>query len=71
MFSGSHVVFCLEGRSWRKDMYEPYKKNRKVVLDKKSANEREEDVIWWEAFDDFCTYVKENTNCSKFQNFIF
>tara|TARA_B100001094_G_C18113867_1_gene762784 strand:- start:698 stop:1498 length:801 start_codon:yes stop_codon:yes gene_type:complete len=45
-------------------MYEPYKKNRKVVLDKKSVNEREEDVIWWEAFDDFCTYVKENTNCS-------
>ena len=24
-FNGSHVVFCLEGRSWRKDFYEPYK----------------------------------------------
>jgi hypothetical protein len=22
-FDGSHVVFCLEGRSWRKDFYEP------------------------------------------------
>ena len=64
MFSGSHVVFCLEGRSWRKDFYEPYKKNRAVAIDKKSVNEKEEDVIWWEAFDDFCTYVKENTNCS-------
>ena len=64
MFSGSHVVFCLEGRSWRKDVYEPYKKNRAVVLDKRTTNEKEEDVIWWEAFDDFCTYVKENTNCS-------
>ena len=21
-----HVIFCLEGRSWRKDYYEPYKK---------------------------------------------
>ena len=20
-FDGSHVVFCLEGRSWRKDFY--------------------------------------------------
>ena len=19
-----HVIFCLEGRSWRKDFYEPY-----------------------------------------------
>jgi hypothetical protein len=27
-FGGSHVVFCLEGRSWRKDYYEPYKRNR-------------------------------------------
>ena len=26
-----HVVFCLEGRSWRKDYYEPYKKHRAVA----------------------------------------
>ena len=24
-FDGSHVVFCLEGRSWRKDHYVPTK----------------------------------------------
>ena len=29
-FDADHVVFCLEGRSWRKDVYEPYKKNRKA-----------------------------------------
>ena len=23
-----HVVICLEGRSWRKDFYQPYKRNR-------------------------------------------
>ena len=22
-----HVVFCLEGRSWRKDFYQPYKQD--------------------------------------------
>ncbi len=27
-FGGKHVVFCLEGRSWRKDFYKPYKANR-------------------------------------------
>ena len=27
-FEGKHVVFCLEGRSWRKDYYKPYKANR-------------------------------------------
>ena len=32
-FGGSedcHVVFCTEGRSWRKDFYAPYKANRVV-----------------------------------------
>ena len=24
---GKHVVFCFEGRSWRKDVYKPYKAN--------------------------------------------
>ena len=30
-FKGDHVIFFLEGRSWRKDYYEPYKKNRAVA----------------------------------------
>ena len=30
-FKADHVVFALEGRSWRKDFYEPYKKNRAVA----------------------------------------
>jgi len=27
-FKGDHVVFFLEGRSWRKDFYAPYKRQR-------------------------------------------
>ena len=27
-FDADHIVFCLEGRSWRKDFYQPYKRNR-------------------------------------------
>ena len=42
-FDGSHVVFCLEGRSWRKDVYEPYKRNRKVTADARTPKEKEED----------------------------
>jgi len=38
-FGIDHVVFCLEGRSWRKDYYEPYKKNR--VVDTLSQTEAE------------------------------
>ena len=25
-FKGDHVIFFLEGRSWRKDFYAPYKR---------------------------------------------
>ncbi len=68
MFNGDHVVFCLEGRSWRKDVYEPYKKNRKVVLDKRSPREQEEDQYWWEAYDDFLDYLQEQTNSSAIRS---
>tara|TARA_B100001287_G_scaffold276522_1_gene287686 strand:+ start:3278 stop:4249 length:972 start_codon:yes stop_codon:yes gene_type:complete len=68
MFNGGHVVFCMEGRSWRKDEYEPYKKNRKVVADKRSAREKEEDEFWWEAYDDFLKFVTEQTNCTAIRS---
>ncbi len=68
MFNGGHVVFCMEGRSWRKDEYEPYKKNRKVVADKRSAREKEEDEFWWEAYDDFLKFVAEQTNCTAIRS---
>ena len=48
-FDGSHVVFCLEGRSWRKDFYEPYKRNRKEHRDAMSPREAEEDKVFWKS----------------------
>ena len=42
-FDADHVVFCLEGRSWRKDYYEPYKRNRQVARDALTVKEAEED----------------------------
>ena len=63
-FDGDHVIFCLEGRSWRKDFYEPYKKNRKVTMDQRSPSQQEEDEIFFEAYDNFVEYLKTKTNCS-------
>jgi 5'-3' exonuclease len=63
-FDGDHVIFCLEGRSWRKDFYEPYKKNRKVTMDQRSPSQQEEDEIFFEAYDHFVDYLKTKTNCS-------
>jgi 5'-3' exonuclease len=67
-FDGTHVIFALEGRSWRKDFYAPYKRNRQETRDKMSANEMEEDKLFWETFDDFKTFLHEKTNCTVLQH---
>ena len=67
-FKGSHVVFCLEGRSWRKDHYEPYKRNRQETRDALTPREQEEDKLFWEAFDTFKDFIAEKTNCTVLQN---
>jgi 5'-3' exonuclease len=63
-FDGDHVVFCLEGRSWRKDYYEPYKRNRAEARAAHNEREAEEERIFWEAFDEFKNFVSEKTNCT-------
>lgn len=61
-FNGSHVVFCLEGRSWRKDFYTPYKANRKVLRDQRKPREIEDDELYFEAYNDMIQYFNEKTN---------
>lgn len=63
-FSADHVVFCLEGRSWRKDFYEPYKRNRSVARAALTETEQEEEKLFWETFDTFTKYLQERTNTS-------
>jgi len=67
-FDGSHVVFCLEGRSWRKDHYAPYKRNRKELADAMTAAEQEENKLFWECYDDFVDFIKTKTNVTVLQN---
>lgn len=67
-FKGDHVVFCLEGRSWRKDVYKPYKRNRQETRDAMTAKEQEEDKLFWETFDKFKEFIIEKTNCTVLQN---
>ena len=67
-FKADHVVFCLEGRSWRKDYYEPYKRNRQVARDALTEKQQEEDTVFWEAFDTFKDFVADKTNCTVLQH---
>jgi 5'-3' exonuclease len=63
-----HVVFCLEGRSWRKDFYAPYKANRAVARAALTEAEQEEEKLFYEAFDDLKTFITEKTNCTVLQH---
>lgn len=67
-FEGSHVIFCLEGRSWRKDFYKPYKAQRAAARAAHTEKEQDEEKIFWEAFDTFKDFIAEKTNCTVLQN---
>jgi len=63
-FEADHVVFALEGRSWRKDVYKPYKANRAVARSALTESEQEEDKMFWEGYDELTKYLSTRTNCS-------
>jgi 5'-3' exonuclease len=57
-----HVVFCLEGRSFRKDLYAPYKRNRVVDAMSITEEEKEESEMFWEVYAKFTEYITTKTN---------
>lgn len=63
-FGVDHVVFALEGRSWRKDAYKPYKAHRAEARSAMSEAEADEDKMFWETYDALTTYLANKTNCS-------
>jgi 5'-3' exonuclease len=67
-FKGNHVIFCLEGRSWRKDHYAPYKRQRAEARAAHSPREAEEERVFWETFDQFKDFVLNKTNTSVLHN---
>jgi len=67
-FNGKHVIFAIEGRSWRKDVYAPYKRNRSDARAKHTPKEVEEDRIFWETYEDFKEFIVNKTNCTVLHN---
>jgi 5'-3' exonuclease len=67
-FKGDHVIFFLEGRSWRKDYYAPYKRQRTDASAKHTASEQEEERVFWETFDQFKDFITEKTNATVLQH---
>ena len=67
-FKGSHVVVCLEGRSWRKDVDTSYKANRTAARMALSPKEAEEEKLFWQAFDELKDYLMSKSNCTVLQH---
>lgn len=63
-FGVDHVVFCLEGKSWRKDFFKPYKANRAYDATSMTDAEIEENDLFWNTYEIFTTYLREKTNAS-------
>lgn len=61
---GDHVVLCLDGRSWRKDHYPPYKRNRAVAQAALSRREQEEQEVFFEAFNEMIDLFLHKTNAT-------
>jgi 5'-3' exonuclease len=47
LYGIDHVVVMLEGRSFRKDLYEPYKTNRNVDSLSQTQEEVDENAMFW------------------------
>lgn len=63
-FQADHLVVCLEGRSWRKDFYTPYKRQRAEARAALSPREAEEDRVFWETLDQLKDFLLNKTNCT-------
>jgi 5'-3' exonuclease len=67
-FHADHVVFCLEGKSWRRAVYPDYKAHRRVATQLASPKEREEDALYFGAMDTFIEFLRKRTNVTVLQS---
>jgi hypothetical protein len=65
-----HMVFCIEGRSWRYDVYPQYKAKRRMerMVATASPAEREEEEAFNSVMNDFTNYMAEKTRCTVLQS---
>jgi len=64
----THVVVMLEGHSWRKDVYKPYKANREVARQAQSAREQKEAEAFFAALAELTDFLINKTNVTVLQH---
>lgn len=66
--NADHVAFFIDGRSWRKDFYQPYKRNRSEARAALTEQERNDEKEFWEAYSELVHFLQEKTNCTVLQH---
>jgi 5'-3' exonuclease len=62
---GDHVVFAMEGAdSWRKKFYPAYKRHRAEEREALTEEAKEEEQLFFEAYDDLVNFLDKRTNCT-------
>ena len=64
----THVVMCLEGRSWRKDYYAPYKADREVKRLASTVTEQEESKAFLAGYTELIEFFDKKTNVTMLQH---
>jgi hypothetical protein len=59
-----HMVFCVEGKSWRYDVFPQYKGKRRLDRMSKSTADKEEDEAFFSVLNDFTEFLKDKTRCT-------
>jgi lipopolysaccharide export system protein LptC len=69
-FKADHMVFCVEGHSWRYSVYPQYKAKRKLerMTAMATPSEREEEEAFNAVVNDFTNYMAEKTRCTVLQS---
>jgi 5'-3' exonuclease len=67
-FNGNHLVVCLEGRSWRKDVYPDYKAHRQSLLAHRTKKEIEDDEFYFTTMREFTKFLADKTNVTVLQS---
>jgi len=63
-----HVVMGFDGRSWRKEVYPPYKANRTEKRSKLTVTDLEQETLFFEKFNQFQEFIQTKTNCTVLYN---
>jgi len=64
----NHLVFAFDGKSWRKNIYPPYKANRTEKRAKLSPTDLAQDQLFFDKFNQFQEFIQTKTNCTVLYN---